>query len=60
MQFTIENNVLTKVVCGGAVLAFAVAPMAKDGEFSSTEGDGAVIIGRIVADVGALPMPARA
>ena len=54
MQFTIENNVLTKVVCGGAVLVFAVAPMAKDGEFSSTEGDRAVISGRIVADGSAL------
>ena len=54
MQFTIQNNVLTGFVCGGAMLAFAVAPSAKEGAFSHSDGDRTVITGRIVADRSAL------
>ena len=54
MRFTIENNRLTNITCGGATLTFVSPPSVSEGAFSHA-GDGDVVItGRIVSEAGAL------
>jgi hypothetical protein len=54
MRFTIENNRLTSLACGGATLAFQSPPSVSDGAFSHAGDDDVVITGRIVSDLSAV------
>lgn len=53
MRFTIENNRLTSLVCGGATLVFLSSPSVSAGAFSHTGNDD-VVTGRIVSDLSAV------
>jgi hypothetical protein len=53
MRFTIENNKLTNLTCGGTTLAFSSSPSVTDGAFFYA-GDDVMITGRIVADASAV------
>jgi hypothetical protein len=53
MRFTIENNRLTSLACGGATLVFLSPPSVSDGAFSHA-GEGVVTTGRIVSDLSAV------
>jgi hypothetical protein len=54
MRFTIENNKLTNLTCGGTTLAFSSSPSVTDGAFSYAGDDDVMITGRIVADASAV------
>jgi hypothetical protein len=54
MRFTIENNRLTNLTCGGMTLAFSSPPSVMDGAFSHAGDDDVMITGRIVADTSAV------
>lgn len=54
MRFTIQNNTLTSVTCGGSAnLTSSPPPSVSNGEFSLV-GSGVAITGRIVSPVGAV------
>lgn len=53
MRFTIENNAVSSVTCGGATVDLSPAPAVRDGEFAFTGDNDMSVSGRILA-------PARA
>lgn len=54
MRFTIWNDTLVSVSCGGSALTFSPPPIVHDGEFSFTGDDGLSISGSIVSPVNAV------